>query len=100
MVLQSGPPRETIGMMNAYGRYASLGIQLAASMCVCGWIGYWLDGKLGTYPWLMILGLMSGAGAGFYALILAVNAAMESEAAEAHAAKQAESLRDQDRADK
>lgn len=73
-------------MMNAYGRYASLGIQLAASICVCGWIGYWLDSKLGTYPWLMILGLMMGAGAGFYALILAVNAATKSEADEARRA--------------
>ena len=77
---RSNPPRESIGIMNAYGRYASLGIQLAASMCVFGWVGYWLDGKLGTYPWLMIIGLMLGAGTGFYALILAVNAGMEQEA--------------------
>jgi ATP synthase protein I len=97
MRLQSGPPRENIGMLNSYGRYASLGIQLAASMCVCGWIGYWLDGKLGTYPWLMILGLMSGAGAGFYALILAVNSAMESEAAEARAAKAENAKKDRER---
>lgn len=86
MRLPSDPPRENIGMMTAYGRYASLGIQLTASMCVFGWIGYWLDGKLGTRPWLMILGLMLGAGAGFYALILTVNAGMKSEA-EARAAK-------------
>ena len=66
-------PRETVGMLNAYGRYSALGIQMTASMCVFGYGGYWVDGKLGTYPWLMILGLFAGAGTGFYALILAVN---------------------------
>jgi ATP synthase protein I len=95
MRLPNGPPRETIGMMNAYGRYASLGVQLAASMCVLGWGGHWLDGKLGTYPWLMITGLMSGAGAGFYALILTVNAGMKSEAAEAASSKALETPKDQ-----
>lgn len=63
-------------MLNAYGRFASLGVQLAASMCIFGWGGYWLDGKLDTYPWLMITGLMVGAGMGFYSLILTVNAAL------------------------
>jgi len=63
-------------MLNAYGRFASLGVQLTASMCVFGWGGFWLDGKLDTYPWLMIVGLMVGAGAGFYALVSAVNTAL------------------------
>ncbi len=65
-------------MLNAYGRFASLGVQLTASMCVLGYGGYWLDGKLGTYPWLMIIGLLAGAGAGFYSLILTVNKALPS----------------------
>lgn len=60
-------------MLDAYGRYSALGIQMTASMCLLGYGGYWADGKLGTYPWLMILGLFAGAGTGFYALILAVN---------------------------
>ena len=49
-------------MLNAYGRFASLGVQLTASMCVLGYGGYWLDGKFDTYPWLMIAGLMLGVG--------------------------------------
>ncbi len=73
MVPQKDSPRETLGMLNAYGRFASLGIQLTASMCLVGLGGYWLDGKLGTYPWLMIVGLMAGAAAGFYSLIRTVN---------------------------
>ena len=70
--------------MDAYGRYASFGIQLVVTMCLLGWGGWWLDGTLGTYPLLMIVGLFAGAGASFYALILAVNDASQkrSEAAE------------------
>jgi F0F1-type ATP synthase assembly protein I len=32
------------------------------------WIGKWLDGKLGTAPWLLIVGAFVGAAAGFYSL--------------------------------
>jgi len=59
--------------MEAYGRFASFGVQLVVTMCLLGWGGWWLDGKLGTYPLSMIVGLFAGAGASFYALILAVN---------------------------
>ena len=55
--------------MDAYGRYASFGLQLVVTMCLLGWGGWWLDGRLGTYPLLMIIGLFAGAGASFYALI-------------------------------
>lgn len=60
---------DTLGWMEAYGRYASFGLQLVVTMCLLGWGGWWLDGRLGTYPLLMILGLFAGAGGSFYALI-------------------------------
>jgi ATP synthase protein I len=31
-------------------------------------VGAWLDGKLGTSPWLLVIGAFTGAGAGFYSL--------------------------------
>jgi len=35
-----------------------------------GWgLGYWLDGKYDTGPWLMLVGLLFGVGAGFNGLI-------------------------------
>ncbi len=64
--------REAMRTMGAYGRYAGLGFQFVASMGVLGLGGYWLDGKLGTHPWLLIVGIFLGAAGGFYSLLQAV----------------------------
>ena len=54
------------------GRYAGLGLQFAASVVLFGAGGWWLDGRFGTRPWLLIVGLFLGAGLAFYALLRAV----------------------------
>lgn len=37
-----------------------------------GWgIGYWLDGRFDTGPWLMLVGLLFGVAAGFNGLLRA-----------------------------
>lgn len=64
--------REAMRTMDAYGRYAGLGFQFVASMALLGLGGYWLDGKLGTHPWLLIVGIFLGAAGGFYSLLQAV----------------------------
>lgn len=64
--------QEALAAVNAYGRYAGLGFQFVASMGVLGLLGYWLDGRLGTRPWLMIVGIFLGAAGGFYSLLLAI----------------------------
>jgi len=48
---------------------ASVGIELALSIVIGLLGGQWLDGKLGTKPWLMIVGLVLGSFAGFRSLI-------------------------------
>jgi ATP synthase protein I len=55
------------GMMK-YMKYSVIGIEMAASVVVGGLIGYWLDSKLGTEPWLFIFWLMCGLVAGFRSL--------------------------------
>jgi F0F1-type ATP synthase assembly protein I len=42
--------------------FIGLGSQLAASVIGCGLLGWWLDGKFGTTPWLMI-------GLGFFGAV-------------------------------
>ncbi len=49
--------------------YMELGVQLAGAMVIFGGIGWWLDGKLGTKPWLLALGCVLGATGGMIHLI-------------------------------
>ncbi len=58
--------------MMAFGIYGALGFQLVAAILVGVFGGQWLDKKFGTDPWLMMLGLFLGVGAGFYNLFRVV----------------------------
>ena len=46
-------------------RYAQIGVQLVAPMLLLGGVGYWLDRRLSTSPWLLLAGLLAGMAAGF-----------------------------------
>lgn len=46
--------------------YLALGVQLAATVVIMFYVGYWADDHFGTKPWFMIVGLMLGVTAGFY----------------------------------
>jgi len=54
--------------------YTHLGLTLAVSVLVCFFLGYWLDGKIGTRPLLAIAGAFLGATAGFINLVRTLNA--------------------------
>jgi hypothetical protein len=54
-----------------------LGIGWFVAICIVGgvWGGAWLDGKLGSSPLLLLIGLLLGlaiAGIGMYRLLMAV----------------------------
>ncbi len=70
-------------------KVSSVGLEMAVATGI-GWgIGYWLDSKYGTGPWLMLVGLLFGVAAGFNGLIrtaLEVNANASRDAATAAAA--------------
>ena len=51
-----------------YLQYSTVGIELAASIVVGALIGYWLDAKLGTEPWMFLFWLSCGIFAGFRSL--------------------------------
>lgn len=59
---------EEHGGSTSAGTFAGLGLQLAIAILLFLYLGQWLDRKLGTSPWLLILGVFVGAGAGFYNL--------------------------------
>jgi F0F1-type ATP synthase assembly protein I len=60
-----GNPRKPL---SSGSEFAGLGIQMGAVIGCGAWLGYWLDGKLGTLPWLTILLVFVGAGAAFYSM--------------------------------
>ena len=47
------------------GSYGTVGLDFAVSVTFCFLGGWWLDGKLGTAPWLMMVGLVLGTVVGF-----------------------------------
>lgn len=52
-----------------FGPFLTLGLQLAISVVVFFFIGYWLDGKFGTSPWCTIVGAFLGAAGGLIKFI-------------------------------
>ncbi len=68
-----GTPRRRSGWFEA-GRYAAVGIEMAASVVIGLLMGTWLDRWLGTAPWLALVFLLLGAVAGFRALFLTLRA--------------------------
>lgn len=57
------------------GTFAGLGVQFAASILIFLYGGRWLDGKIGTAPYLLIVGAFVGAGLGFFAMYRRLTAA-------------------------
>ncbi len=57
----------------AYGIYGVVGIQLAASVLAGLFLGNYIDKKIGTLPWLTVVGLLLGTAGGFYNLIKILN---------------------------
>src|SRR5258708_39916741 len=70
--------------------FAGLGLQFAVSILVFLYIGQWLDRKLGTAPWLLIVGVFLGAELSFYSMYRKLMAAQAADhtalAAPQHAA--------------
>ena len=46
--------------------YLSSVYTFMASIGIFGYLGYWVDKKFETKPWLLLVGLFFGLGIGFY----------------------------------
>ena len=53
---------------NSAMKYAGVGLQFAVSILLFLYLGQWLDGRFGTAPWLMMLGVFVGGGGAFYSM--------------------------------
>jgi len=48
--------------------YAGAGLQLALTLVAFMFLGIWLDKRLGSSPWFVMICVFVGAGAGFYSI--------------------------------
>jgi ATP synthase protein I len=63
------PPRDGRPSGGSSGaEFAGVGIQLGMTFALFALAGWWLDRKLGTSPWLLIVLVFVGAAAGFYSV--------------------------------
>jgi F0F1-type ATP synthase assembly protein I len=58
-------------------RYAGLGIELAAAVGLLSLLGWWIDGRLGTAPWGLVIGAMIGLIGGMANLLRSALSAVE-----------------------
>ncbi len=56
------------GATPSLGDYAGVGLQFAFTIVAFMFAGMWLDRRLGSSPWLLILFVFGGAAAGFYSM--------------------------------
>jgi len=63
-------------------QFMGLGLQFVLSLLLFLYLGQWVDGKLGTSPWFMILGVFTGASAAFYSMYRKLKAAEQREEAQ------------------
>ena len=68
-MLPNRRPRADGDVPNANLQYAGVGLQFALTFMVFGAIGYWLDTKWNTRPWLLIVGIFVGATGAFISLV-------------------------------
>lgn len=50
-------------------RYAGVGLELAAAVAGLTLLGYWIDTKLGSEPWGLLIGVFVGIVGGTYNLL-------------------------------
>lgn len=53
------------------GTYGTVGLDFAVAVVIGFLGGWWLDNKLGSKPWLSVVGLLLGVAAGFNLLFKA-----------------------------
>ena len=71
------------------GQLAGHGMTFVVAVLGGLYLGQWLDQKLGTAPWLLIVGVFAGAGLSFYSMYTKLMAAQAREEAVRNARRDA-----------
>jgi F0F1-type ATP synthase assembly protein I len=68
----SQPPKPSGGAGADFGRYAGLGLQFVVTLALFGGLGWWVDGMLGSTPWLLVTGVLLGSIVAFILIVRSV----------------------------
>jgi F0F1-type ATP synthase assembly protein I len=49
--------------------FAGIGVHFAVTIVVFAFLGIWLDKKLGTSPWMVLVMVLGGSGLGFWSMV-------------------------------
>ena len=49
--------------------HVGVGLEVAGAAAGCALLGYWIDGRFGTSPWGMVVGVVVGLVGGLYNLV-------------------------------
>lgn len=60
--------------------FAGIGLQFTLTILVFVFAGVWLDRRLGTSPWLVLVCVFAGAAGGFYSMFRRVTQAQRRDA--------------------
>ena len=60
---------------SSWSKLAGIGFEFIAAILMFGGIGWWLDARLGTKPWVFIGGVIVGFGIGLWLMIRAAGGA-------------------------
>ncbi|MDR3203478.1 MAG: AtpZ/AtpI family protein [Deltaproteobacteria bacterium] len=63
--VQKKKTRPSFGLIKAMSTASSIGLSLVIAIVLGFVTGWWLDSRLGTKPWLTLIGLLMGIAAGF-----------------------------------
>lgn len=53
-------PEERYKAVQAYAKYSGIGLQMAVSLGVPMYAGWWLDDRYGWSPWALLAGILLG----------------------------------------
>lgn len=57
--------------LSSWSRLAGIGFEFIAAVLMFGGLGWWLDSKWATSPWLLIVGIGLGFAVGLWLMIKA-----------------------------
>jgi F0F1-type ATP synthase assembly protein I len=65
-------PKQSSDAALEFGRFAGLGLRFVVIVVLFGLLGWWIDGRFGTSPWLLVVGIVAGSALAFFSILRAV----------------------------